>query len=429
MENEKEKKYFIIWLYISILLHLLVVIIMLTIKPTTSTSTDPDPASGIYDTQVIFMQEPSESANLTLDKPEPEEAKQPEYKIATRIQGGVTGSQQDSTEQSSVIKSTADTKEAQFDKPEAALSDVYKKGMRNQANTEDQVHDGVVDVLQDATIGLEEQRERQVLPQAEGVAMPVTTSQAEQLRADTTNELKALVKAQDKKFNSAEILKVVISENIERQAINQLDQDSDRRLEKFDSTKESLQPLAQKIISKKHRPADTGLENISKVQLSKETQEITPAKKKMSLMDIKQGFSQFIKNSSTKQIATPTSSTLGNSLFFSSTGNAQKDDELGLKLASYMHQIGKMYDSAGSLYSDLIVKLLRKNGYPSENNRINIKIERSGKISEIRTIQSCGNQAIDNYHVKIIESIGDLPPVPKYIETPLCVGAQFTFKR
>ncbi len=447
MENEKEKKYFIIWLYISILLHLFVVIIMLTIKPTNSPSTDPDPASESYDTQVIFMQEPSIAAQPIIDEPvfeEPkaEEVKQSEYKIATRVQGGSINISQDSTT-SNAVKTAKELKEATMDKPEAALSDIYKKGMHNQTKIEDQDIDGTVNILEDATIDQQEQREKQILPPKQVQPQKIAAqNQIEQMHENNTNDFKPSMESDQKHIRSADILKAVIQDKIDKQTSStdmvmeasadtqtKSEQDSDIKDENQEPTEELPQSLLQKVVSKKHRPADLGSENLSKIQLSKEIQETAPSKKKMSLMDIQKGFSQFIKNSSTKQIATPTSSTLGNSLYFSSTGNAQKDDELGLKLASYLNQTGKMYDSACSLYSDIIIKLLRQQGFPSENNVINIKIERSGKITEIKTIQSCGNQIIDHYHVKVIESIGNLPPVPKYIETPLYVGAQLTFKR
>ena len=145
-------------------------------------------------------------------------------------------------------------------------------------------------------------------------------------------------------------------------------------------------------------------------------------------MDIQKGFAQFIQNN---QVATPapsTASTLGNSLYFSSTGNADKDDISGLKFASYMNQAGKMYQSGFSEYSDFITQILHKEGIPSENNQIAITIDRSGKVISCTTILSCGHPVIDNYHLKMIQSIGSFPPVPKYIETPLQVHAQIPFR-
>ena len=291
--------------------------------------------------------------------------------------------------------------------------------MHNKTKIEDQGPDGNVNILEDAIIASEEQREKQLIP-----PMPIVsqTNQLEKSLILAPNDIETMIQPQEKQIVAAEILKAIIQKTSE--LTKTIADKSDSSL-----SEEAPQLEAQKIISKKHRPADIGPENISKVQLSKQTQENNIPKKKMSLLDIQTGFNQFIKNSSTREIATPTSSVLGNSLYFSSTGNAQKDDELGLKLASYLNQTGRMYDSACSLYSNFIIKLLRQNGLPAENNTVQITIERSGKISAIKTIQSCGNEAIDNYHIKIVEAIGDLPPIPKYIEAPLCVGARFTFKR
>jgi len=381
---------------------------MLTIKPTTSPSSDPDPASlNNNSTQVIFIQDEPQPTQLTPDEPQP----QLQPQIATRIQGGqVANMQQGQTE----------PKQSQQDTPEPALSDEYKKGMHNQTKIEDQDVDGGVNILEDAIIASEEQREKQVIPPTPTASQ---TKQLENLISAAPNDIKTIMKSDDKSAPAAEILKTIISE-FTHQAI-----DEKEKSQNNPEPKENIQREVQKIVSHKHRPADIGSENVSKVQLSKQTEKIESKKNKLSLLDLQSGFNQFIKNSSTREIATPTASVLGNSLYFSSTGNAQKDDELGLKLASYLNQTGKMYDSACSLYSTFIVKLLRQQGLPADNNTIQITIERSGKISGITTVQSCGNEAIDNYHIKIVEAIGDLPPIPKYIEAPLCIGARFTFKR
>ena len=402
MENEKDNKYFIIWLYISILLHLFVVIIMLTIKPATSPSADPDPASfNTNSTQIIFVQ----------DEPTIPDEPQPAPQIAARIQGGqVANMQQNRTE----------PKDAQQDIPMPALSDEYKKGMQNQTKIENQDPDGHVNILEDAIIASEEQREKQVLPQAQS---PSLANLTEKIVATAADDMKTTTQSNETTINAADILKTIIADfatqkiDVQEKSKNNLDR------------QENIQREVQKIVSNKHRPADIGLENVSKVQLSKQPEKIESKKNKLSLLDLQSGFNQFVKNSSTKQIATPTSSVFGNSLYFSSTGNAQKDDELGLKLTSYMNQTGKMYDNACSIYYDIFIKALRQQGLPYKNNSVIIKIERSGKISEIKTIESCGNEIIDNYHVQIIESIGYFPPIPKYIEAPLSVGARFTFSR
>ena len=402
MENEKDNKYFIIWLYISILLHLFVVIIMLTIKPATSPSADPDPASfNSNSTQIIFVQ----------DEPAIPDEPQPVPQIAARIQGGQVASMQ---------QNRIEPKDAQQDIPTPALSDEYKKGMQNQTKIENQDPDGNVNILEDAIIASEEQREKQVIPPAPAASRASLT---DNMPVTAPDNIKTSTQSNDTTITTADILKTIIADF----STPKLDQQE--KSKNNVEPQENIQREVQKIVSNKHRPADIGPENVSKVQLSKQTEKIESKKNKLSLLDLQSGFNQFIKNSSTKEIATPTSSVFGNSLHFSSTGNAQKDDALGLKLTSYMNQTGKMYDNACSIYYDTFIKTLRQQGLPYKNNSVMIRIERNGKISEIKTIESCGNEIIDNYHVQIIESIGYFPPIPKYIEAPLSVGARFTFSR
>ncbi|MBV8660539.1 MAG: TonB C-terminal domain-containing protein [Candidatus Dependentiae bacterium] len=373
MENEKEQKYFIIWLYISILLHLFAVIIMLTIKPTTS-SKDPDPASGNYDgAQVIFVQD-----EPTIH-PIPDEPKQPEMQVATRIQGGASPQQ-----------NPADQKEAQQDIPTPALSDEYKKGMQNQTNVEDQGIEGNVNIPEDAQIDLEEQREKQILQPAP------QTSQLEQPQVATQNKLKSFIESQEKRIAAAETLKAVIQKETLQSPL-------------LHPNEELPQPEVQKIASKKHRPADLGLENISKVQLSKPTQETTIPKKKISLSDLQKGFSQFLQ--------------AGNEQYYSTQGNAEYDDAESLKRASYYRQIGLMYQNAHSMAPNLVSSLQHER--PINNSDVVVTIERSGKVSNIQMITSCGIDAIDKHHIRVIESIGNFPPVPKYIETPILITASY----
>lgn len=372
MENEKEQKYFIIWLYISILLHLFAVIIMLTIKPTTS-SKDPDPASGNYDAaQVIFVQ----------DQPavQPDEPQQDEPQVATKVQGGVASPQQN----------PVDPKDAQQDIPTPALSDEYKKGMQNQTNVEDQGIEGNVDIPEDALIDHEEQRKKQVVPPAP------QTSQLQQPQVANQNTLKSFIESQEQRIASAEMFKATIQKEMQKSSLPRFNE-------------ELPQPEVQKIMSKKHRPADLGLENLSKVQLSKPTQETTAPKKKMSLSDLQQGFSQFLQ--------------AGNEQYYSVKGNAQQDDAESLKRASYYRQLGLMYQNAHSMAPNLTNSLLHEK--PIDNSVVVVTIERSGKISNLQLITSCGIDQIDRHHIRVIESIGNFPPIPKYIEAPIQVTASF----
>jgi hypothetical protein len=393
MENEKDNKYFIIWLYISILLHLFVVIIMLTIKPTTSSSADPDPASFNYDsTQLIFMQDEPVTA-----QPIPYEPKQPQPQIATRIQGGEIISAQ---------HSPSDPKEAQKDIPAAALSDDYKKGMQNQTSIEDQGPDGTTNILEDAIINQEEQLEKQVIPPTPIV--PEITQREEPQIVAAPNDLRTFMESQEKRIASAEILKAVIQEKMQKTSelaqtiINKTD---------VSFNEEQPQPHIQKIISKKHRPADLGTENLSKVQLSKQTQEIASPKKKLSLQDLQTGFSQFLKT--------------GNEQYYSVQGNAQHDDAESLKRASYYRQLGQMYNNAHAIAPNL----LHGSQYdqPNDNSIIMITIERSGKISNLQMVTTSGVDVLDRHHMRIIESIGSFPPIPKYIEAPLQITATLRF--
>lgn len=388
MENEKEKKYFIIWLYISILLHLFVVIIMLTIKPATSPSAEPDPAGSDYNsTQVMFVQ----------DEPVPDEPQpQPQPQTATRTQGGQVVSQQ---------HSPADPKEAIKDIPTPALSDTYKKGMLNQTNIKDQAPDGKVDIVEDAIIDQQEQLEKQVTPPLQSIQ---ETKAIQPDEKSALNDLTTFLQSQEQRIASAEILKAVISEKMQKTS-----EVAQSILEKTttNTSEELPQSLAQKIVSKKHRPADIGTENLSKVQLSKETQDIVSPKKKLSLQDLQSGFSQFLKT--------------GNEQYYSVQGNAQHDDAESLKRASYYRQLGQMYNNAHAIAPNLS----HSSHYdqPNNNSVIMITIDRSGKISNLQTITSCGVETLDRHHMKIIESIGSFPPIPKYIEAPLQITATLRF--
>lgn len=386
---ENENKYFIIWLYISILLHLFVVIIMLTIKPTTSPSTDPDPASLNYDaTKILFVQDEQVETQSLPDEPQ----KQPQ--IATRVQGGQTVSAQ---------HSPADQKEAQQDIPEAALSDEYKKGMHNQTKIEDQDPDGNINIVEDAIVDQEEQLEKQIVSSAP--IIPVAPQKEEPAIIAAPNDIKTFIESQEKRVASAEILKTIISDFAKAAAEKQ-----EKPPVNFDS-QELPQSQIQKIVSKKHRPADIGTENLSKVQLSKETQNIIAPKKKLSLQDLQTGFSQFLQ--------------IGNEQYYSVQGNAQHDDAESLKRASYYRQLGQMYNNAHAIAPNL----LNPSQYdqPNNNSIVMITIERSGKISNLSIVTSCGVESLDRHHTRIIESIGSFPPIPKHIEAPLQISATLRF--
>ncbi|MGZ6254823.1 MAG: hypothetical protein ACXWL5_02465 [Candidatus Chromulinivorax sp.] len=359
---EKEQQYFIIWLYISILLHILVVIIMLTIKPSITDNTkEPDPASnGLQDTQILFMQEPA--------------VKEDDYKLATREQGGAV------LQDMPIKIDTAQEKPAEFDVPEVALSDAYKKDIKNKTVEKEQSPEGIVNIPANAEVANENEDTKQ----------PSTLPKA------------------------AEILKTVIEQKIAQKSIVSMPENKDvqEKIENAKETAQAIQAQVQKVVSKKHRPADVGDENLSKIQLTKEKSQLQqPAKKKISLMDLQQGFSNFLKN--------------GNEAYFSAQGNAQEDDMQGLKRASYNRQLGQMYQSAHNMAQAPIYNLQQEQ--PTGNSIVMITIERSGKISDCTILQSCGINSIDRHHIKVIESIGSFPPIPKYIQAPLQVTATLYF--
>jgi hypothetical protein len=374
---------------------------MLIIKSTSSPAKEPDPSSKNYDeTQIIFLQDEPPATKQN----EPEE----EYKIATRVQGGQVTIQQDHTNQN----------EAQQDIPAPALSDNYKKGMENKTTIQDQDPDGHVDILTDADIDLEEQRAKQIKPTTKQSVQHKMEEeiQTEKNKLVLENTIKKMELSQEKKIAPAEILKAIIQEKMQKTQDSQAEKKVPQRDDNYHVMSEDTHELAQlqpqKIISKKHRPAELGSENISKVQLSKETQENIPAKKKISLQDIQQGFSQFIRN--------------GNEEYYSGQGNALHDDEQGLKRASYYRQLGQIYKNAHAIAPNLVHG--NQFDQPTDNSLILITIERSGKISNCKFITSCGVERLDRHHMRIIESIGSFPPIPKYIEAPLQITATLYFR-
>lgn len=387
MENEKEKKHFIIWLYISILLHLLMVVIMLSIKPTSSTSTDPDPAGLDYDaTKILFVEDKPDA--LLPDEPKP----QPQ--MATRIQGGPTISTQDSP---------AEPKPIQQDVPEQALSDQYKKSMRNQTNIKDQDEHGQVNIAEDAIIDQVEQPEKQIIAPTQAFAA-LQAQDKPTVDAAPTHVI-ATPQAQEKHISSAEILKNAISQ-LSKATVNK-----EEKTKQVADDEEPLQPLVQKIVSIKHRSAELGLENSSKIQLSKQPTDLNPPKKKLSLQDLQSGFSQFLQH--------------GNEQYYSTQGNAQFDDAEALKRASYYRQLGQMYKNAHAIAPNLVHG--SQHEQPTNNSIVQITIERSGNISNQHIITSCGIDSLDRHHTRIIESIGSFPPIPKYIEAPLQITATLRF--
>jgi len=367
MENEKEIKYYIIWLYISILLHLLLVIIMLATKPVSLPSQDPDPAPlGADETQVIFID----------DKPEePVET----FKMSTRIQGAQIATHQDS-------------QEAQKDGSTESLSDEYKKNITNQTDQTEHDPDGTIDIK---FITPENQDQEEASTQKND-----TTAQSDEVIDKPSKNKHTTDDTRETSIAAEEIFKSIFEETQQQKIESQ-------------ELKRNQQIRAQKLVSKKHRPANVGLENLSKIHLTKPKEEIATQKKKISLIDIQQSFNQLMRS--------------GNEENFSRQGNAQEDDAIGLKHASYMRQAGQIYKNAHATFPEPFV--YSKDEKPVRNSTIILTVERSGKISAAKQYQSCGIVAIDEHHMKIIKFMGDLPPIPKFLEAPYKIPATLYFNQ
>ena len=64
---------------------------------------------------------------------------------------------------------------------------------------------------------------------------------------------------------------------------------------------------------------------------------------------------------------------------------------------------------------------------PTNDSTALITINRSGAIDSCQILTSCGINKLDEHHIKLIESIGTFPPIPKYIEAPLQIPATLHF--
>ena len=153
-----------------------------------------------------------------------------------------------------------------------------------------------------------------------------------------------------------------------------------------------------KIVSKKHRPAEKAKKDSVEIQFAATADEPKKnKKKKFSLQDLKKGFMEHIRS--------------GNDSF-SREGNSSVDDAESLKRLSYVRQIGHMYQDAEKNCKK--VHVLEKDHL--KESRVCAVIDRSGKMVEIFIIKSSGNPLLDKYHLELVQSIGMLPPIPKYIK-------------
>jgi len=383
MENKNETKYFFIWLYISLLLHLLMVIIMLTIKSGKSLSLEPDPTHQQIDpAQVIFITDELQSDN---------NATQP-YQMAKRNQGsehGNTDEKRALTENNSSSNMIDDQddidipkKDNKLDTVIKALTDEFKKGLKDETIVKEQL-------LADESI----QEKVSATPAIQG------NIESEQIQPESKLTEKEIIDPSTKKLlediDPIDIFNKLIEEKktLEKQ---------DKQSAIIQSKYPLVEPI-QKIESKKHRPIEIGLQNQSKLELTKNinsNESSAPQKRKLSLQDLnlQQGFSEFVRK--------------GNATF-SSDGNSNKDDEMGLKIASYMTQISKTHENAFKSYPNKFI-IKHHDQIPPHDSIINMIIDQSGQVTLVR-LQSSGNQTYDDYHMKVLIFMGNFNRIPKFL--------------
>ncbi len=308
MEDYQEKKYLIVWLYISIILHLLVGIIMITLKPLDPLAKEPDPAKQYNNqdvrAQVIFMQEPQK------------------IEFADRTQAFIQGHNQETAEE-----------ENNSDDATRLKNETKEDVQKNQdGDSHTTLPDNPLIVKPAPPISLQEHA-----------------------------------------------LKIAPEE---------------------------------KPVSKKYRPmVEKGLENSSKLELLEPKKELPIAsKKKFTLNDLQKGFASF--------------TSAGDNYYLSSNHGVKQDTELGLKQLSYMNQLSKIYQNA---YRYINSPIIKDDSIRLENSIIEITIERSGKISNIRVIQKSGNTQLDTQHLEAINAMGTLPPIPKYLQAPLIISTGYYY--
>jgi TonB family protein len=310
MEKYQEKKYLIVWLYISIILHLIVGIIMITLKPLDPFAKEPDPAKtndDVIAAQIIFVEE-----------------QQPQkLEFADRTQAFVQGNNQETG-------------------PEENNPD-YTTGLQNQTKE---------------AINMDQKgAEDTTLPDNPQLVQPAA--------------------------------KTVINDTIKKFAAE------------------------EKPVSKKYRPiTEKGQENLSKLELLEPKANLPIAsKKKFTLQDLKNGFASF--------------TSAGDNYYLSSKNGSQKDTELGLKQLSYMNQIGKIYQNAFKFINN---QLTKDEQPPKYDSIIEISIDRSGKVTP-RIIQKSDNHQFDTQHMQAIRAMGQLPPIPQYLDAPLVITTSYYFNK
>lgn len=409
MENKNEAKYYFIWLYISLLLHLLLVIIMLTIKPSSSQLTEPDPALPQIDpTQIIFMTDKS-----VIPVPTPDDNDEVEsYELAKKTQGSTTGNSDHGSfdhvsPHETSLTDTDNDKEHEIpetvvqdkilDIATKALTDEFKKGLKDLTTIEDQP-------LADVTIQAK-------VSAAQVTDMDDTSAQTQEIVEQalqdvdeiTIEKIMQLDKQSQKKSEPVEQFNLL-------QEIEAIPSKKQPEMAALALAKKVAEQPVTKVASKKHRPLEVGTINQSKLELNKDVAEnIIPTKKKFSLQDLnmQKGFSEFVRKGNAE---------------FSSDGNAEHDNAMGLKRASYMNQVGTMHKNAWNSYPEKYI--LKKDQIPVRDSIIVMVIERSGKVT-LMPSQSSGVQSYDDFHMKVLQYLGDCPPIPKYIEAPFSMPSSW----
>lgn len=380
---------------------------MLTIKPSSSQLTEPDPALLQIDpTQIIFL--PEKSIATTPDDNDEVEP----YELAKKTQGSTTGNSDkgsfehlsphetsltDSTENHEDNAPETPPHDKTLDVATKALTDEFKKGFKDLTTIEDQP-------LADVTIQAK-------VSAAQVTDMDDTIAQTQEITVEASQEnleikVEEVIKQEEQSQKKSDLLEQ-FNQMQETQSISSKKQPEMAALAL--AKKITEQPVP-KVASKKHRPIEVGKINQSKLELNKDVAEnSTPPKRKFSLQDLnmQKGFSEFVRKGNAE---------------FSTDGNAEHDNVVGLKRASYMNQVGTMHKNAWNSYPEKYI--LKKDQIPVRDSIIVMVIERSGKVTLVIS-QSSGVQSYDDFHMKVLQYLGDCPPIPKFIEAPLSMPSSW----
>lgn len=147
-----------------------------------------------------------------------------------------------------------------------------------------------------------------------------------------------------------------------------------------------------------------------KVDPSKEEKDPTIAKKKVSLQDLKLGFSKFWNDE-------------GNNDVLRQKGNSnQPPDAQALKAITYKQQVARAMVAAVQDHP-LFNQAQRK---PFSKTSFSLTIDRDGTNLHSQLLQSCGNSLLDKIVMESVQNIKLYPPIPKHIpDNPLSCNWNF----